>query len=454
MRLAAVALPLIGALGGLLGVTAAAAQPVLESLTLERAIEIALEQSPLIRAARHDVQAAEAGVDRARAGFLPRLDFSESFNRSDNPVFVFGSKLNQGRFTQGDFEIDRLNTPDAVNNFRTALSITQPLFTGGRASLGLDRARAGREAASQGSERQRQEVIFAVARAYYRVLLAQADVQVLRSALSAAAGIAEVARSRFEAGFVVESDLLSAQVRQAALHEQTITASSRVVLAKAALNDVLGRELETSFEVSDALAPRPAPTLSDPSLESLALERRPDYRRLQAELRAADGTLALARREFLPTLSAVGSYELNRRDLIGGTQDSWFLGLSLQWNLFNGLADQARVKEATALLERGHALLARTASAVRLEVKEAVLAARAAEERIEVARRAADQAAESLRIVQERYAAGLTTLVSVLSTEAALTDARASVSRAVYDVNVAHARLDLATGTIAGERFR
>jgi outer membrane protein len=452
---------LVGIAASLAAATAHAAEERPGTLGLTQAIEIAMEQSPLLHAARHQVQAADAGVDRARAELFPKLDFVEAFTRSDNPVTVFGSKLNQGRFGQGDFAIDRLNSPEPTSNFRTALTLSQPIYTGGKASIGVERARLGRKASEQSLERRRQEVTFETARAYYRALLADAELDVVRAALGAAEANRDLARTRFDAGFVVESDVLSADVRLAGLREQEIVARSRAELARSALNEVMGRALGEPVELTDqlgswerTLTERPSAQVAPEALESLALSRRPDYQRLGSEERAHERDVAAARAEFLPTLSATASWEVNRLDVAANGQDSWFVGLALRWNLFNGLGDRARMAESRARLGETQALRAAAASRIGLEVREAALGLRAAEERIAVARQAVGQAEASSRIVRDRYESGLTTIVNLLTAEAAVVESRASLSRALYDANVGAANLALALGTIGKDSFR
>ncbi|MFN3476686.1 MAG: TolC family protein, partial [Candidatus Methylomirabilales bacterium] len=372
-------------------------------LSLPRAIEIALERSPLLQAARYQVEAAVAGVDRARASLLPKLDVRESFTRADNPVFAFSSKLNQGRFTQADFDVNRLNHPEATSNFQTNLSFAQPIYTGGKASIGFEQAKLHREATVQGFDRTRQEVIFQVAKAYYRVLLARADLEAVKSAIQAAEANRDLALARFKAGLVVESDVLSADVRLSSLKEQGIIAQNQLILAQAALNDVMGLPLEEPFEIKDRLKERPARSGRLEELERLALTRRPDYQRLGFEERALDLGVALARAEFLPILRATAGYELNHLSFAANGQDSWFVGIVLQWNLFNGLEDRAKVAEAKARFGEIHAQRVRMRSGIKLEVKDAFLTLKAAEERIGVAKRAVTQAEESLRIVKDRY---------------------------------------------------
>lgn len=429
------------------------AQEEAKGLTLARALEIALEKSPLLQAAQHRVEAASAGVEQARAGFFPTLNFHESFTRADNPAFVFSSKLNQGRFTTADFETHRLNHPSAMSNFRTNLSFAQPIYTGGKTSLGLQQATLHKEATVLSADRRQQEVLFQVVRAYYGLLLAQADLEVVRSAMRTAEANRDVTQARFETGLVVESDVLAADVRVSRLKEQEIIAENQTILARATLNDVIGLPLDQSFEVVDRLTQRPARFERPAELEALALVRRPDYLKMGVEEKVLGRGIALAQTEFHPTLSATANYELNHLDVATNGRDSWFVGVVFQWNLFNGLHDRAKVAEAKARLEEIRALRTRMVSGMKLEVKDAYLKLRAAEERIGVARKAAAQAEESLRIVKDRYEAGLTTVVDLLTSEAVLTQAKGNLAQALYDYNVGLASLELALGTMSKDSF-
>jgi outer membrane protein len=443
------------ALAGLFPGGLAAGEGPAATLTLPQAIEIAQQRSPLLKAGRQEVQAAGAGVDRARAGFLPKLDVSEGVARSDNPVFAFSSKLNQGRFTASDFAIGTLNHPDPINNFRTAVTLSQPLFAGGKTLFAYDRAKLDHGATRHRLERREQEVMFETARAYYEVRLAEAQLDVARAALRAADANRELARNRVGTGLVVESDVLSADVRLASVKEQEIVALNGVELAKASLNEVMGRPLDEAVEVTAQLAePQPVTLDTSERLATVALAARPDYLGLGIEEQARARGVDAAQAEFLPTVSATASYEVNNLEVVTKGQDSWFLGLVLQWNLFNGFGDRAGVVEARARLAETRAVRDGAANRIRLEVKEALLRLRAATQRIDVARGAIAQAEDSFRIVKDRYDAGLTTIVDLLSTEAALTEARARLTRALYDRSVADANLALALGTISKDSFQ
>lgn len=422
-------------------------------LSLADAVKVALEKHPALRAAGHQAAAAASGVEQARAGFLPRVDFSEGVNRGDNPVYAFGSLLSQGRFTQADFSVDKLNHPDAITNWRTNIGGSVPLFMGGRTLLGYQQAQIGREAAEKGRARVEQEVIFGVVRAYYAVLLTQeAQATVEASVRTAEANLA-AAEARFEAGVVVASDALAAKVRLAHLKQEAIAAASQLRLAHAALNDAMGVALDRSNRVAGRLDLSPLRYERLDGLEAQATEQRPDYRQAALEVQRLEKEVLRAKGALLPTAHLMGNYEINNHRMASEGQDSWSVGVILNWNLFSGGLDRARIAEAQANRERAAALRERLASAIGLEVRDAFLALQTARERVDVAREAVTSAEESLRIVQDRYDAGLTTIVELLDSETALTAARTTLTRTLYDATVGQARLELALGTLDRARF-
>src|SRR5512143_4172705 len=111
------------------------------ALTLDSCIHAALENNHAFLAEQENVTAAKAGVGKAVSGFLPRVDVSETYMRSDNPVMAFGAKLNQGRFTAADLAVNNLNDPQPIDNFNFRAQLTQPIFNGGKEWVGLKRAR-------------------------------------------------------------------------------------------------------------------------------------------------------------------------------------------------------------------------------------------------------------------------------------------------------------------------
>src|SRR4029079_10444439 len=97
-------------------------------LTLADAIARARAKNPDAGITAAVEREAAERVTQARAGYLPQVDFAESWQRGNQPVFVFSSLLSQRQFTAADFALGALNQPDAIDNFRSAVMVEQSLF--------------------------------------------------------------------------------------------------------------------------------------------------------------------------------------------------------------------------------------------------------------------------------------------------------------------------------------
>src|SRR5579864_7427275 len=103
-----------------------------DPIALKDAVRLALDQNKSIEASGAARKAAESRVEEARAGFLPKVNYSELWTRSDNPVFVFSSLLTQHEFGERNFLIGPLNQPDFLNNFQSLVTADQTLFDAGQ----------------------------------------------------------------------------------------------------------------------------------------------------------------------------------------------------------------------------------------------------------------------------------------------------------------------------------
>jgi outer membrane protein len=424
-----------------------------EELTMAQAVKTALEKHPALRVAEYQAAAAASGVDQARAGFFPRVDLSEGFTRSDNPVYAFGSLLNQGRFTSADFAVNKLNNPDPINNWRTNLGGSVPLFVGGRNVLGYQQAELGRDAAEQGRARVEQEVIFNVVRAYNTILLSREALATVEASVLTAEANLSAAEARYESGLSVASDALAARVRLSRLREEAIAAANQVRLSQFALNDAMGLPLDRSNRIVGQLQLPPLAFERANGLEAVARMNRPDYRQADLVAQQLEKEVTRTKGALLPSVHLMGNYEINNNQFASDGQGSWAVGVILNLNLFNGGADRARIAEAQANYQRALAQRERLGSAIGLEVHDAFLSHQTARDRVGVAREALAQAEESLRIVQDRYDSGLTTIVELLDSEMALTAARTNLTRTLYDATVSLARLDLSLGRLDRTRF-
>ncbi|HNG96239.1 MAG TPA: TolC family protein, partial [Acidobacteriota bacterium] len=146
-----------------------------EGLTLPLAVEIALRSNPGLQAVTTGQTLAQVGTQEARAGRLPTISVSEVVTNGNNPVYVFGSLLEQSRFAEKNFALDSLNNPDPLTNFRTQVQVRYPLFDQRRAQTQIAKAEIGEQQASAQREMVEQRLRFEVIRAYFGLLVAQAN---------------------------------------------------------------------------------------------------------------------------------------------------------------------------------------------------------------------------------------------------------------------------------------
>jgi outer membrane protein TolC len=416
-------------------------------LTLSEATELALRQSPLVRAAAARVEAATARRAEALSGFLPTLGVQESSTRSNDPVFVFGSLLRQESFGPKNFEVGRLNDPSALTNFRTALELRLPLFDRLRTPTAVSDAGLARAQAEHDRTEVTQRLRFEVVRAYTGVLLAEGQRRVAEEAVRAAEAEVERIADLEARGLVTAADLGAARVQLAEFRQRRIEANGNVATARATLATVLGLDVATPLELVGRLAP-PHPEL--PPLEELlqrALEERPEVRRAAIQVARADQAVQRAFGEYLPQIEARASYGRDGHGLTGGS-DSYLVGGFASLRLFDP-GRPARLAEARAAREVAEAERRRQVDAVRLEVVRAWEGYRAAKDRARVAARAVGQARETLRIVRDRYEVGLTTITEVLRAETAFVGARTALLAARRDRAVRYAKTLLAAGLLA-----
>ncbi len=435
---------------GLLPLVAASAQQAQpSSLTLQQAVKIALETNPLRKAAVAETKASSAGVREARSFLMPHLSFSETATRGDDPVYVFGSKLRQRRFTAADFALNKLNAPVPFGNFSTRFVGSWNLFDSFASWHGVNRARHVNEAAEHQLDRTDQEVVFRVVSSYYEVLLAAKQLEVAEQADKTAQSIMDRSQVRFDSGLVVESDLLTAKVRMAARQQEVIRTRNTLEVARAQLDTALGMPVESPFQLTEGLAERtlPIPTVQD--VERQALTNRPDLERIASEEAAQRQSVSMAKSSFGPRVNAFAGWEMdNPTFLAGGGGNNWLGGIEVHLDVFQGGAKLAELSRQRALEEKVVALKQAANDAVRLEVRRAYYEMDANRQQIEVARAAIAQARESLRINQDRYNSGLTTITDLLGAEEASRRSQTDYWEAVYHFQTSYANLELASGSL------
>ena len=361
------------------GVMAALLVPVgpASAVDLETCVIEALGLNPDIEETAHRVEEARALADQARAAYYPLLYTSADYARTDNAPQAFMMTLNQRNL---DFDTD-FNHPDDTDNLRVTLGIKYLVTDGGRRSLTRRMADQGGEVAAAQRRAAANELIHAVTKGYYGVLQARALVGVQEEQLRSLEESLRVARERFDAGSAVRTDVLNLEVRLAQAREDLIRATHATELAVAALNTSIGRPLVTQADVEQLAAP------AEPDIPSQAaasgVEEHPALSARRAETQAAEMNRTRSNRAYAPSLYLFGTSDWDN-DLSSGFEDSYFAGVSAEWDLFTGFSRGASNRGAEARLRGARAREASVRNHLELALTQARLASADAKERLEV----------------------------------------------------------------------
>jgi outer membrane protein len=411
-----------------------------EPLTLADAVKRAVANHPRVASARATVKAAAEGIPEAKAGYLPRIDFQESWVRSNNPVFVFGSLLTQRQFGAQNFAIESLNRPDALNQFQSLLTAEQVLWDAGRTRKSVEMAEIRRKTAVVGVKQMELALASRTARIYLDVQLTRAAIALAEASVQSAEADLRQAEAVHAVGRATAADALSVKVHLAAMQEQLLMRRAEAKIAARMLNELIGAEDGGDYELTTAMSAG----LTGP-LESL---ERPEVERSKLDMDAARKQSEIAKLTWKPQVGLRLGFEADRQRFVTRAGANWMAGVSLKWALYQGGADRARSRMAVESERAAQLGFEAVDRQVKVEVMEAATLLDATRARVQTAQSAIASAEESLRITKDRYEAGLENVTALLRSETALTEARLRLLAAEHGVKVARLNQAAALGTL------
>ncbi|EAX47472.1 outer membrane efflux protein [Thermosinus carboxydivorans Nor1] len=412
-------------IGGLLAVNTAAALAAPVELTLEESIALALKNNPAVKIAEADKETAAGKVTEAKGGKLPTLSYSFSAARSDVPASSASPEM-------------------IIDKFDNKVTLTLPLYTGGKLEGLIDQAKLGLKAAELGVAKSQQQIKLDATTAYFNLLQARNMVKLNQESVDRLAAHLQNVQAQYAVGTVAKSDVLRSEVELANAEQNLIKAQNSYDLAVASLNNVLGLPLDTEISVKDDLKYDKYSLTLEEAID-YALKNRPEVAQADLNVKSAEDGMQVAKSGQRPTVSFQGSQTWSDTDP-GRSSDSWALGLSASFNIFDGNVTSAKIKQADAALAKAQEQARQTRDAVQLEVRQAYLSLKEAEKRIETTKVAVDKAEEDYKIAQVRYSAGVGTNLDVMDAQVALTQAKTNYVQALYDYNTSKAKLDKAMG--------
>jgi outer membrane protein len=399
-------------------------------MSLERAVGLALEHHPSLRAASANLHSAGSSLTQAEAAYYPSLSATATFSRTDG-AFVFNPDFPPRNQT--------------YNNYSTGLQLNQTIFDFGRTIGKVSAGGQFVEAASQDAEAVRSAVIANAEIAYFSYVQAQQLVLVNEEALAQADRHVREAKAFVSVGARAQFDVTRAEVDLANANVGLIRARNQLQLAKLQLDNAMGLHLG-SYEVRDSLTIRPM-TLTLDSAKVLMFERRQELAAARARLEANKSLVTAAWAQHLPTLSGFGTWTWSAFDF--PLFSRWNAGITFSLPIFQGFSVSAQVDQARANTDAAQASLETLTESLLLETEQNYLGVKEASERILATSKLVEQAEQSLVLAERQYAAGVGSALEVSDAQLILSNARITRIQALYDYNSFLVRLQRSMGILA-----
>jgi outer membrane protein len=416
-------------------------------LGLPGAVAIALEKNPARKMALADSQTAKAQVELSKSGFLPHIGFSEIATIGNDPVYAFGTRLRQARFTQNDFALSSLNHPEPIGNYSSQIGGRWNVFDSFAKNYQLRAAKLMEQSSEHQLSRTDQQVIYQVVSAYYGVELARKQVELAEQTVKTAQAMLDSSEARVQTGAAVESDALSAKVNLASRQQELIRARSGLQIAETQLETALGVQLTPGQQPAAALTERTLTAASLEETEARALKQRPDLQAIVSQLEAQQNGVKVAKAAYGPRLDVFGTVQADNSSLFGNGSSNWVAGAELRIDLF-ARDREARLSGQKAALSKVEAAKEMAEDNIRLDVRRAWLDHDASRQMLDVSRASVQQAQEALRIMRDRYETGLVTITDLLRAEDAERASRTDYWQSVYHYIVSYAAVELASGNL------
>ncbi len=430
--------------------------PSVPDLTLDEAVRTALRQNPDVLNAAQQIRLTQGQFITVRAQAIPQLNLTSAYNQQGMELASNG-RSGPSTITiptpTGPPIVLQSGSPDIQNKtWNIQFGASQLIYDGGAVVSGIRAATAAENSAFFTLRATIDNIIAQVKINFFQVVLNRALIVAQEQSVALLQQQLKDQQNRFEAGTVPRFNVLQAEVALANAKPPLIQAENAYRISLYQLVRLLGMNYpkgspsEVPFNVTGQLAYTPRKIDTDQSIR-VAIARNPALKAQRQNILSQAANVNVQMAGYLPTVNANVGYQftnnLNTTDL-SSTVEDWFFGATGSWAIWDGLATAGRVKSARAQLEQAAISYDNSIRQVILDVQQAISNLQQARETIDSQTASVVQAAEALRLAQERLDAGAGTQLDVLNAQVQLLQSQTTVLQARFDYIQATAQYDQA----------
>ena len=409
------------------------------TLTLDKALEIALDENPTIKVAAEEIALKKVASKEAWQSLLPEASLNGSL---DHTIKAAEMKLNDMSFKMGQ---------DGTNTANAGLSINLPLFAPA-VYRAMSMTKTDIELAVEKSRASELDLINQVTKAYYQLMLAQDSYEVLQGSYKLAEDNFNVVNAKYQQGAVSEFDKISAEVQMRSIKPNVISAANAVTLAKLQLKVLMGITADVDIKTDDNLTNYESMLFANQlKEEDMSLENNTTMKQFELNMKLLEKNVKSLKTNFMPTLSMSFSYQYQSlyNPNINFFDYTWSNSSSLMFNLSIPLyraSNFTKVKSARIQMRQLDWNRIDTERKLNMQVVSYRNNMTASSEQVVSNKENVMQAEKAVQIAGKRYEVGKGTVLELNSSQVSLTQAQLTYNQSIYDYLVAKADVDQVLG--------
>ena len=409
------------------------------TLTLDKALEIALDENPTIKVAAEEIALKKVASKEAWQSLLPEASLNGSL---DHTIKAAEMKLNDMSFKMGQ---------DGTNTANAGLSINLPLFAPA-VYRAMSMTKTDIELAVEKSRASELDLINQVTKAYYQLMRAQDSYEVLQGSYKLAEDNFNVVNAKYQQGAVSEFDKISAEVQMRSIKPNVISAANAVTLAKLQLKVLMGITADVDIKTDDNLTNYESMLFANQlKEEDMSLDNNTTMKQFELNMKLLEKNVKSLRTNFIPTLSMSFSYQYQSlyNPNINFFDYTWSNSSSLMFNLSIPLyraSNFTKVKSARIQMRQLDWNRIDTERKLNMQVVSYRNNMTASSEQVVSNKENVMQAEKAVQIAGKRYEVGKGTVLELNSSQVSLTQAQLTYNQSIYDYLTAKADLDQVLG--------
>ncbi len=404
-------------------------------LTLNEAIQLTINNYPLIKQQQERLKAVDYRIEQQKSYFYPDVQGRASYTRiGPLPSFNFGGEA-------------LVLAP--ANNYDLNVVLNEQLYDFGKRSASVDVAASYKQSASDNVELVKSNLSYQTLQTFYSILFIEKGIAVKDTQIAALNAHLGVTNKRVESGSATDYDALSTQVRISRAQSEKIELQNQLKQQEIALRQLLGKSQDTSLTVSGDFS-APARVNSIDSLVNIAFQKRPDLKLAEDELNTLHLQENLAGLGDMPSLNAALSYGIKNgyEPNLDALRGNWAASFSVRVPIFNGFLTRYKESEAKVNSNVSELNISTIKRNIISSVQQAATGLNSNLEQLNTTLTQVNFAKQTVLRAESRYNSGVGTNLDLLDAETSLAEAKFFYLQDLYKSILAAYQLKKAVGDV------